>query len=784
MGSGRITVFRWLVSLNPPAWAPEITWTHVSYSWVHFVAIKHIVTAYILLLLCHVLLSMVPVRRFFGLDSNPEQKNTTYIVSASILVGLFIWFIDYLVGYLAFYEGSANFLEAMISDISPRDLFGRNISLLICLISGLLISKLLLQRFKGEMALRESEKKYRTLLETTSEGCWLLNPEVKTVEINKSLCNMLGYSHDEMFGKQPFDFVDDENRKIFIEQTSKISTTEHRSYEITLKKKNGEDIHTFFNATTIRDESGVAQGSFAFITDITERKQAEKDIIRAAHEWQTTFDATNSVIWILDRDQRVVRSNKVAGRFFPQSSGQSVGKQCWEIVHGTDRPMDGCPFLRAKESLHRETIELQIGAGWFDVTVDPILDTAGQFSSAVHIITDITDRKQSEKEREKLQEQLNQAQKMESIGNLAGGIAHDFNNILSSVIGYTELALDEVEKDTSIEDNLQEVYHAGNRAKDLVKQILTFARQSDEKLKPIQVDIIVQEVLKFIRASIPTTIEIKQRIETDSLVMGNATQIHQILMNLCTNAAHAMEKGGGILEVTLKDSAIDNSTHRKILNLKQGNYIEIKVSDTGMGIAPEIIDSIFEPYFTTKGPGEGTGLGLAVVHGIVESCGGKITVDSKLENGTTFTIYLPITGERRADRPYESEKLPSGTESILFVDDEAPLSKMGSQILERLGYQVAVRTSSVEALELFRTKPNDFDLVITDMTMPNMTGDDLAIELMKIRPDIPVILCTGYSIKISDDLAAQIGIKAFAYKPVVKADLAKTVRKVLDEANG
>jgi len=393
----------------------------------------------------------------------------------------------------------------------------------------------------------------------------------------------------------------------------------------------------------------------------------------------------------------------------------------------------------------------------------------------VGVIRDITEQKQ-------LENRFRQAQKMESIGNLAGGIAHDFNNILTSVIGFTELSLDEVEKGTHIEDNLQEIYTAGKRAKDLVKQILAFARQSGEELKPIQVDTIATEVLKFIRSSIPTTIEIKQNIESDSLIMGNATQVHQILMNLFTNAAHAMEDKGGILEFSLKDVLMDRGVTHEKLGLKPENYIEIKVSDTGTGIAPEIIGSIFDPYFTTKGPGEGTGMGLAMIHGIIENYGGKIFVDSKPEQGTRFTIYLPVTGKRQEHRPYEPEMLPTGKERILFVDDEAPIAKIGDKALERLGYTVSIRTSSIEALALFRTKPNDFDLVITDMTMPNMTGDSLAIELMKIRPDIPVILCTGYSKKISDESASEMGIKAFLYKPIVKAYLAKTVRKVLDEA--
>ncbi len=398
------------------------------------------------------------------------------------------------------------------------------------------------------------------------------------------------------------------------------------------------------------------------------------------------------------------------------------------------------------------------------------------------IFQDISEQKEIEKEKLKLENQLQQAYKMEAIGTLAGGIAHDFNNILSAIIGFTELSLDDVEQGSQLEDNLREIYTAGERARDLVRQILAYARQANEETTPIQLNAVVKEVLKFIRSSVPTTIDIQQRIESDSLIMANQTQVHQIMMNLCTNAAHAMEETGGVLKVALKDICIEKKNAMHWPGLKAGDYILLQVADTGPGIDSKIIDSIFEPYFTTKGLGKGTGMGLAMVQGIVETYGGKIYVQSQVGQGASFKVLLPVTRKRRVNHFCAPQDLPTGTEHILFVDDEAPIAEMGRQVLERLGYTVTIRTSSLEALALFKSKMNTFDLVVTDMTMPNMTGDELAKEIMLIRSGFPVVLCTGYSNKISDDIARQIGVKAFAYKPIVKAELAKTVRKVLDDA--
>jgi len=389
-----------------------------------------------------------------------------------------------------------------------------------------------------------------------------------------------------------------------------------------------------------------------------------------------------------------------------------------------------------------------------------------------------------EEEKKKLEAKLRQAQKMEAIGTLAGGIAHDFNNILGAIIGYAELAMMEVPDGSRVKHDLMEVFKAGHRARELVKQILSFSRQSDQERMPIQMRSIVNESIKMLRASLPTTIEIRQNIESDiATIEADPTQMQQVIMNFCTNALHAMSEEGGILEINLSETELDSYTASQYPDLSPGKYVRLTVSDTGHGMDKDVMERIFEPYFTTKEVGEGTGLGLAVVHGIVKDHGGTITVYSEPEKGTTFHVYLPVIEKAEEPEKETVEPLPTGYERILFIDDEPGLVEIGKQMLEKLGYDVVVRTSSIESLELFREQPDRFNLVITDMTMPQMTGDKLAQELMQIRPDIPIIICTGFSERMTEEKAKEMGIKAFAMKPLVMRDLANTVRKVLDQSS-
>jgi nitrogen-specific signal transduction histidine kinase/ActR/RegA family two-component response regulator len=405
----------------------------------------------------------------------------------------------------------------------------------------------------------------------------------------------------------------------------------------------------------------------------------------------------------------------------------------------------------------------------------------GAVNGIVSFGRDITGRKLAEEEKANLEAQLQQAQKMESIGTLAGGIAHDFNNILFPMFGYLEMMLEDVPEDNPLRGKLAEVFNGAIRARDLVQQILTFSRQTEIEKKPLKMQFVIKEVLKLIRSSLPTTIGIHQDISNEcEFVMADPTQVHQIAMNLITNAYHAMEETGGELTVNLKEVELA-AEDLKDLAMIPGPYVCLSVADTGPGMDQGIIARIFDPYFTTKEEDKGTGLGLAVVHGIVKSHGGHISVYSEPGKGAEFKVYLPVIKEQKETSKVETDTpIQKGDERILLVDDQDIIVQIEKQMLERLGYHVTARASSTDALETFQMQPDKFDLVITDLTMPNMTGDKLAQKLMAIRPDIPVILCTGFSEKMSKEKVKSLRIKGFLMKPVVMKDLSGMIRKVLD----
>jgi signal transduction histidine kinase/ActR/RegA family two-component response regulator len=378
--------------------------------------------------------------------------------------------------------------------------------------------------------------------------------------------------------------------------------------------------------------------------------------------------------------------------------------------------------------------------------------------------------------------QMQQVLKLQAIGTLAGGIAHDFNNILFPIIGYTEIAIDDVAPDSPTRRNLEEVLKAANRAKELVQQILTFSRQNGRERKPLRVQVIAGEALRLLRASIPKTIEIVADLkDTCHAIMGDPTQIHQVIMNLCTNAYQAMQETGGMLELRLAETYIGYEETVKHIGIQMGPHLHLSVRDEGVGMESSVLERIFEPYYTTKEPGKGTGLGLSVIHGIVKNHGGFITVESTPGKGSTFHVYLPTLQDVDAEIEEAAGAAKSGgSERILLVDDEPQIVDMEKKLLEKLGYRVTGHTSSTEALETFASQPDQFDLVITDMTMPQMTGERLARQVWAIRPGIPVILCTGYNEMISEDKALTMGIRKFILKPVDKDELAASIRSALE----
>lgn len=398
----------------------------------------------------------------------------------------------------------------------------------------------------------------------------------------------------------------------------------------------------------------------------------------------------------------------------------------------------------------------------------------------------INAHQQLDKEKKQLEDQLRQAQKMEAIGTLAGGIAHDFNNILAAIMGHTELALMQINETQNAERYLSEVLRASDRAKDLVHQILSFSRQSDSQLKPLQISTIIKEALRLIRSTLPSTIRINKSIEDqESIIVGNATQIHQILMNLCTNAAHAMKGGDGTLTVSLKasDISFDNmsitSQGQLPPSLGPGRYVCLTVADTGHGIAPHLVNRIFDPYFTTKEKDVGTGLGLAVVQGIVQNHGGSIDVESAPGQGTTFYIYLPRVKSEIKDEIKTLKTLPDGNENILFVDDDPELAELGGKLLTTLGYHVVTETDPHRALERFLENPQYFDLIITDLIMPGLSGEALAKEILRQQPQMPMIACTGFSERLNEDQLMRAGINGVLYKPITIYHLAHGIRRAL-----
>jgi PAS domain S-box-containing protein len=521
----------------------------------------------------------------------------------------------------------------------------------------------------------------------------------------------------------------------------------------------------------------LSRANQALHLEIDDRKRSEKFV-------KGILESMEEGLMVVDRDYRIITANRAFAGRVGRPLQEIIGKQCHLIVHQCRRPChesgERCAAKLVFESgLSREVLHQHRDQAKNHsealIRGYPMKDSEGETTSVILIINDQTEQR-------RLEEQLRQAQKMEAVGTLAGGIAHDFNNILAAIIGYTQLACQDLPPESVPRQDLQESLKAASRAKDLVRQILTFSRQADQERRPLALGPIIKEGLKLLRASLPATIEIRHRIADDlGPVAADPTQIHQVLVNLCANAAQAMVGGSGNLEIILQPVEIRPEDIARLPDLQPGPHVKLTVGDDGAGISSAIAKRIFEPYFTTKEKGKGTGLGLAVVHGIVQNHRGAIEVESEPGIGSLFNIYLPvIDGEICSPELKPLQDLPTGRETILLIEDEVPLMEVIQRMLTSLGYRVIACSDSIQAVALFAGAPDEIDLVITDMTMPKMAGDEAAAKILSLRPTVPIILCTGYSEQMTTELAEELGIKRFVFKPVELSELANITREVLD----
>jgi PAS domain S-box-containing protein len=609
---------------------------------------------------------------------------------------------------------------------------------------------------------------------------------------NRGAEKIYGYTASEIIGKPISTLLPSGLEDEVLQILGKIESEEHiEHYETVRRRKDGRDIFMSLTISPIRNAEGRIVGASTIGRDITERKRAEETLRENKSRLDLAIRSANMGVWSWDiHENKRYFDHKVCYLLgIDQAKFTGTADDFFNVVHPDDREMLKSALTRTIEQ--DVPYETEYRAVWPDGSVHYIIaraklfrDETGQPLRVNGLAWDITERKLAEEQRAKLEAELQQAQKLETIGTLAGGIAHDFNNILQPIMGYTEMELNDLSPSNPLRKSLEEVLKASLRAKELIRQILAISRSTEEQQRiPIDISSIIKEALKLLRSSLPSSIEMRQKIRK-SVALADPTQIHQVLMNLCTNAAHAMGDKG-ILEVRLSPVDLSESdlAGQAIFNLKPGAYLRLTVSDTGSGIDAKTMERIFDPYFTTKEVGKGSGLGLAVINGIVKRHEGAITVQSVPGKGTTFSIYFPRLDSRPEATMQVEDPPQRGSERILLVDDEPALMEMATSILERLGYKVTGQTDSVTALEVFRSSPDEFDLVITDYTMPNLTGMDLAKEVRRIRPDIRIMLCTGFSEKITPDHMKELGV-GLLMKPYGMREISEAIRKTLDARKG
>ncbi|MCA9500133.1 MAG: PAS domain S-box protein [Nitrospira sp.] len=640
------------------------------------------------------------------------------------------------------------------------------------------------ERKESEDAFEQSRRDFLTLVNSLEGIVWECEfPSYRFTFVSQEAERLLGYSVDEWLGEPDFfcNRLHPSDQRRVVEYCREATLRkENHELEYRFLKKNGEEIWLRDLVTVVveHDRPVKLRG---VMFNITQTKLAEAILQESEERFRLLNEAIPQQVWTARPDGSLDYVNRRVLEYFGSSFEEMLGHGWQRFLHPDDLP--GCLdcWARACETKQPYEIEFRLLRGtdnsfrWHLGRALPVLNPEGQVVKWFGSHTDITQLKQ-------LENQVRQSQKMEAIGTLAGGIAHDFNNILMAIIGYTELAKQIVRENVSAQKNLDEVLVAGQRAKELVQQILTFSRQTEQSQQPLDLQPVVREVCKFLRATFPATIDIRQNFtEPTSIILGDPIQMHQVLMNLCANAEYAMRGSGGLLVLKLERVTGEPDGIGTHPDLHGGAYVRLTVQDTGSGMTSDIAQRIFDPFFTTKRVGEGTGMGLAVVHGIVISHGGVIRVESEPGQGTIFSLYFPEM--EAASYPGEDKSVQQevfmGRGHILLVEDEEPLARLEEEAMKGLGYEVMVRTSSVEALEAFRADPFRFDAVVTDQTMPHITGEALARQLLELRPDVPIILCTGFSHSMTSEKAKAMGIRAFLLKPLLIKDLARTLREVL-----
>jgi PAS domain S-box-containing protein len=639
-------------------------------------------------------------------------------------------------------------------------------------------------REESQRALQKSERQLRLITENIHDVIWTTDLNLRITFVSPSVENLLGCSVEEALQKKVTGFLAPEAfGSVWAAYKKELKTKKEKfrdsTFLVELDNREGGRIWAEVKSSAVYDENMELKGLVGITRDVTKRKLAEDALRDSEEKFRAIFNSVQDAIFVKNRDGVYIMANAGMERIMGMKASEIIGSRADAIFAEAEldhvREIDARVF-EGNTVEAEETLVIKSGPRTFLTFKVPIRNGSGDIIGLCGVSRDMTQTRQ-------LEAKLRQSQKMEAIGTLAGGIAHDFNNILASIMGYTELALcRNLPKDSPAVQDLESVLKASYRAKDLISQILTFSRQTESGKKRVQLTPVIKESVQFLRATLPSTIRIRECYYSSPCnIIADQIQIHQVMMNLCSNAAHSMRERGGVLEITLQDIYLEEEIDFQH-KLWPGEYVRLSIRDTGHGIDPAILGRIFDPYFTMKGIGEGTGLGLSVVYGIMKGHGGSVVIESEPGKGTVVHAYFPVCDRLDYVDDEAAPDIEGGSERILFVDDEEPIVKLQKEILEYIGYKVSATTDAHEAIEEFRKDPQAFDIVISDQTMPSMTGLKLADELTKIRRDIPIILCTGFSAELTPDKIKGRGIRKIVYKPLSIHDWAQIIRGALDDS--